>query len=89
LDRNQLSRIVWKNPHSDSDTTIPFSSPEHVNFSKLEWDRLGNEVCEQQWLDVIGIIKVMIRDLHFDYLKSWAQQHDVSNLLQRAIEDTQ
>ena len=87
FDRNQLARIVRKNIHPNSDTTIPFSSPEDVILAKLEWYRLGNEISERQWLDVIGIIKVMDRDLDFNYLKSWAQKLDISDLLERAIED--
>ncbi len=86
FDRNQLTRIVRKNIHPDSDTTIPFSSPEDVILAKLEWYRLGNETSERQWLDVIGIIKIMPRDLDYDYLKSWAQELDIPDLLERAIE---
>ena len=87
FDQNQLTRIVRKNIHPDSDITIPFSSPEDVIFAKLEWYRLVNEMSDRQWLGVIGIIKIMIRNLDFDYLKSWAKQLDISDLLEKATEE--
>ena len=33
------------------------ASAEDVVLSKLEWFRLGNEVSQSQWRDVIGVLQ--------------------------------
>ena len=34
------------------------ASPEDTLLAKLEWYRLGGEVSERQWRDVLGVLKV-------------------------------
>jgi hypothetical protein len=38
--------------------TIRFASPEDTLLHKLVWYKLGNEISERQWRDVLGIMKV-------------------------------
>lgn len=84
FDRVQLARIVRKTIHPDSERQVAFSSPEDVILAKLEWYRLGDEVSDRQWLDVLGVLKVMADELDFEYLTTWAKRLGVADLLDRA-----
>jgi hypothetical protein len=57
---------------------------EDALLSKLQWYRQGGEVSENQWRDVIGILKVQEGRLDFAYIQKWAKELDISDLLLRA-----
>ena len=61
------------------------ASAEDTILAKLEWYRLGNEVSERQWRDVLGVLKVQIGRLDIAYLRLWAARLDVADLLERAL----
>ena len=61
-----------------------FSSLEDTLLHKLIWYRMGNEVSETQWRDVIGMLKVKRESLDRLYLERWAPILKVEDLLQRA-----
>lgn len=65
--------------------TFYFASSEDVILAKLEWYRAGGEVSERQWSDVLGVMKVQAQTLDFDYLKRWAEQLSLGDLLARAL----
>jgi hypothetical protein len=65
---------------------IRFASPEDTLLHKLVWYKLGNEVSDRQWGDVVGMLKVQADSWDDDYLDLWAQSLDVSDLLRRARE---
>ena len=60
------------------------ASAEDIVLSKLEWFRLGDEISEQQWRDVIGVLKVQQNALDRPYLDKWAAELGVADLLDRA-----
>ncbi len=60
------------------------ASPEDVVLAKLSWYRLGGEVSEVQWADVVGVLRVQREALDFAYLKEWAGQLEIDDLLARA-----
>lgn len=60
-------------------------SPEDIIISKLEWFRLSNETSERQWLDILGVIKVQSDSLDKNYLKYWAKELNLFELLQKAF----
>ena len=70
---------------SEGRHSIYLASPEDVILAKLEWYRAGNEVSERQWNDVIGIIKTQAGALDRDYLRLWAVELSVGDLLDRAL----
>ena len=73
----------------DPDAEFMLASPEDLVLSKLEWYRLGNEVSQQQWLDVIALLQVQGGALDSAYLDKWAADLGVSDLLEKAREQAQ
>ncbi len=63
---------------------IVVASPEDVILQKLHWFRLGGEVSDRQWQDVLGVMKVQGDALDEDYLARMAAQMDLADLLRRA-----
>ncbi len=66
---------------------VAFYAPEDVLIRKLIWFRLGGEVSDRQWNDVLGILRLAREPLDYDYLARAAADFNVSDLLQRAQED--
>ena len=62
-----------------------FASAEDTILTKLEWYKLGNEVSETQWRDVIGIIKVKRHSLDVSYLRKHACELNVLDLLEQVL----
>jgi hypothetical protein len=67
--------------------TFYFASPEDTILTKLEWYRMGGEVSERQWNDLLGVLKLQGTSLDFAYLRRWAVSLNVADLLVRAYED--
>jgi hypothetical protein len=69
--------------------TRPFyvASPEDTILHKLEWYRMGNEISDRQWNDILGVLKVRGKALDLTYVRRWAIQLGVGDLLDRALED--
>jgi hypothetical protein len=58
---------------------------EDILVFKLEWYRLGEEVSEQQWRDIIGLLKVRGDQLDLRYMQRFASELAVAGLLDRAL----
>jgi len=69
--------------------TRPFNvaSPEGTILNKLEWYRMGGEVSDRQWNDILGVLKVQGTSLDMAYLQRWAANLNVTDLLERALVD--
>lgn len=63
------------------------TSAEDIVLHKLHWYRKGGEVSNQQWQDVIGVLKVQDEHLDMGYLQDWADKLQVADLLKRALSD--
>lgn len=63
--------------------TIRFASPEDTLLHKLVWYRLGNEISDRQWGDILGVFKVQGTLLDDEYLDRWATALGVDDLLNR------
>jgi hypothetical protein len=87
-DRAALSRS-WKS--ESRQTTVPFffASTEDIILAKLEWYRLGDEVSERQWSDIIGVMRVNQAVLDRQYLDRWAGELGVADLLAKAWKEAE
>ena len=65
------------------------ASPEDVILNKLDLNRKGNQISDRQWMDVIGVLRVMGRDLDMAYLQRWAAELDLADLLKTAIDESE
>jgi hypothetical protein len=85
FDRNQLERRTPATVTTDPERSLYVTSPEDVILSKLEWYRMGGEVSDRQWRDVLGVLKTRAGGIDLDYLRHWAEELRVSDLLERAL----
>lgn len=60
-------------------------SPEDVILNKLEWYKMSGG-SERQWGDVLGVLKVQGAALDFAYMRHWAAEIEVADLLERALQ---
>ena len=86
--QSQLARAQRETFHLESQISANFATAEDTILSKLEWFRMGGEVSERQWRDVIGVLKTREGELDLDYLRKWAGELKVSDLLERALEES-
>jgi len=88
FDRETRRRVRQeKLDETSSDHVFLLASPEDVILNKLEWYKMGGEVSDRQWNDILGVLKVQGTSLDLAYLRQWAAALDVSPLLDRALED--
>ncbi len=78
-------RRLTVNPNETSQAA--FMTPEDVVLNKLLWYQLGNQSSERQRQDVMGILKVQGRTLDLAYLKKWAQELGVGDLLDQFLRE--
>jgi hypothetical protein len=83
----QLERRQAKAVRPDDGKMVYVAAPEDIILAKLNWYRRGNEVSEQQWKDVQGVMKVQSGRLDLEYLRQWAGELGVSDLLERAFDE--
>ena len=89
FDKMQLERRQRLVIAVDPEQSVYVASPEDTILVKLEWYRLGGEVSDRQWRDILGVLKTRTGELDLDYLKKWAVELKVNDLLERALKETE
>jgi hypothetical protein len=86
--QSQLARAQRQTFTFESEVSAKFASPEDTILSKLEWYRMGGEVSERQWRDILGVLKTRAGELDLAYLKRWAIELKITDLLERALKES-
>ena len=84
---SQMERRMAQVIATDPERTAYVATAEDTILAKLESYRMGGDVSEQQWRDVLGVMKVQADRLDLAYLRQWAAQLNISDLLERAIKE--
>jgi hypothetical protein len=85
LDEEQLARRRRVRVRNEPEGHLYVYAPEDILLQKLRRYRLGNEVSDRHWRDVLGIVLVQGDALDEDYLRRGAAVLRVSDLLERAL----
>jgi hypothetical protein len=88
FDRMQFERRAEHVIATEPERRAYVASAEDTILTKLEWYRLGGEVSERQWRDVLGVLTVQAGRLDMAYLHQWAAHLNVADLLARALAET-
>jgi hypothetical protein len=67
-----------------TDEPVQVHSPEDIVLFKLRCFRIGGEVSDKQWGDILGVMKTQGDRLDAAYLDTWALAIGVKDLLDRA-----
>jgi hypothetical protein len=81
IDRRRYLEIVAGVP------ALPVLGPEDTILQKLRWFRLGGEVSERQWRDIVSVLRTSGSQLDRAYLDSVADGANLGTLLVRARSD--
>jgi hypothetical protein len=71
-----------------STAPIPVLAAEDTILQKLRWYKLGNEVSDRQWRDILSVLRSVGPVLDMGYVTDVAQENDLAVLLNRAIADS-
>lgn len=82
-ERRQKRKIVLDSPNPP----VFIASPEDMILQKLKWYRMTGERSDNQWGDVLGMLKVQADNLDKTYLRHWAVQLNLSDLLIQAAQE--
>ena len=86
--QSQLERAQRQVFDLETKVSAKFASAEDTILSKLEWYRMGGEVSDRQWRDILGVLKTRSGELELGYLRKWAMELKVSDLLERALKES-
>ncbi len=82
-----FSRRTEKPVSEDPAQKLYFPTPEDIILIKLDWYRCAGEALTEQWKDILGVLKVQGALLDLNYLKLWARELKIMDLLQKALEE--
>lgn len=83
FDREVLKRRITAAVFGESEGEFGLITAEDTILLKLEWYRLGSEISDRQWNDILGVIKTQVGRLDTAYLDHWAVEIGVKDLLDR------
>jgi hypothetical protein len=87
FEQNQMVRRVQQSLGEHPYERAYFTTAEDIILAKLNWFRMGGEISEQQWRDVLGVIRVQGDILDQDYIQLWGERLGLLDLFERALSD--
>lgn len=87
FDRVQMTRRVSRVFSTDPDKRVFITTAEDIILVKLEWFRMGGEISDRQWRDILGVLRVQAGRLDLEYMRKWAVELSVADLLARALKE--
>jgi hypothetical protein len=66
---------------------VPIVTAEDIVIAKLRWYRAGGEVSQQQWRDVLGVLRLEGSRMDDSYLDAWTRRLGLDDLCQRARQE--
>ena len=89
FDQAQFERRVLQTMTTDPERTAYVASAEDTILAKLEWYRMGGQTSDRQWRDVQDVLKVQEARLDLPYLRRWAAQLGLRDLMERALSEAE
>jgi len=86
--KKQIERRELKQLSPDLEQMIYVATAEDTILAKLRWYDSGGRVSNAQWRDVVGILGASSKKLDLEYLREWAANLGISDLLEKAISET-
>ncbi len=87
FDRMQFQRRRLEALENNPQLQVFVTTAEDIILAKLEWYRMGGEISDRQWRDILGVIKVQSGKLDLNYLQYWSIELKISDLLQKAFSE--
>ena len=85
FDKARFERRSPKVVAAEPERSVFVATAEDVVLAKLEWYQAGGRVSERQWRDVLGVLSVQGGQIDLRYLREWASNLGVADLLERAL----
>lgn len=89
LGRSEMDRRTRHRLGGTEGPEIFVASAEDTVLQKLLWYRLGNEISDRQWRDLVEVLQVQGRRLDRAYLDRWAAEAGVEDLLAEALSEAE
>jgi len=85
-----FARRAYREVRPDGRDTIEcaMASAEDIILRKLEWYRAGGEISDRQWNDLRGIWQARGPQLDLAYLRKWAPELHVADLLEKLLAES-
>lgn len=87
FDGSEFQRHVTYRLTEEPPRDVVIKSAEDIVLRKLLWYRIGHEVSDRQWSDILGVLKTQGERLDQAYLRRWAEELQVADLLAKALEE--
>lgn len=84
-ERAQFARRIPQTVALNPERRAFFVSPEDIVLIKLEWYRMAQGVLDRQWSDVQSVLVTQGSTLDTAYLRHWAAQLAIADLLDAAL----
>ncbi|WP_129626881.1 hypothetical protein [Candidatus Oscillochloris fontis] len=81
----QFARRVPQTVALNPERRAYFVSPEDIILIKLDWYRMAQGALERQWIDVQSVLTTQGSTLDIAYLRHWAAQLALADLLDAAL----